>query len=140
MTGIGINNMKRWKDQLHHETTKREVMSRRRVATVRTPFVQSAVNPGDLAVTIACAFGGGEQHNYAMVLDRWEVEEMAMAAMPRDRELHPFCDRTEEQIRERRRAAIAYLSERLAAAMLDFVEKNDPQFGYSPKEWEEMNK
>ncbi len=132
--------MKRWKDQLSHESGRREALSRLKVATVITPFVQSAVNPGDLALTLACAFGGGEQHNYAMRLDRWEVEEMALDAMSRDRELTPFCNRDEEETRKRRAAAIAYLSERLAAAMLDFVEKQDPQFGYSPKEWQEMSK
>lgn len=132
--------MKRWKDQLAHETERREVMSRLKIATVHTPLVQSAVEPGDLAVTVACAFGGGKQHNYAMRLGRWEVEELALAAMPRDRELNPFCNIEEEKTRKRRSAACKYLAEQLAAALLDFVEKNDPQFGYDTKEWEEMNK
>lgn len=132
--------MKRWKDQLAHEAVRRETLSRLKIATVHTPLVQSTVNPGDLAVTVACAFGGGKQHNYAMRLDCWEVEELALAAMPRDRELHPLCNFHEEKTRKRRSAAVKYLSEQLAAALLDFVEKNDPQFGYDPKEWEEMNK
>jgi hypothetical protein len=132
--------MKRHAHQLAHESAQREAISRLRVATVRTPIVQCAVNPGDLAVTVACAFSGGEQHNYAMRLDRWEVEEMAMSAMSSYREFSPFCNRDEEEVRERRKAAMAYLSERLSAALLDFVEKQDPQFGYTRKEWDEMNK
>lgn len=71
-------------------------------------------------------------------MDEFTFRE-SFAELPRDREILP--DSAMRAVRQRRmRQEIADdLAQRLSEEILKAIEQNDPQFGYSRKEWEAMH-
>lgn len=132
--------MKRHADQLARERELESAMQSHQVTRVVAPFMDSWLRfPGDLAVVLAVKREGGEQHNYAMKLEASEVDAMGLGEQDGWREIMDGCAAREEETRRRRQIAVDYLARKMALAMIDYLEKNDPQFGYSPKQWRELN-
>lgn len=133
--------MKRHADQIAHEKQRNDTLRTLRVTRLQAPYVDASLSHhGDFSCVLAVKNASGVQHNYAMRLDVHECREMGLAQQDRDREMMPDCFRIEEEGRKRRTAAIEYLARQISAAMLDYVETQDPQFGYSPEQWAEMKK
>lgn len=133
--------MKRWRDQLKHEAKTADTMREFHVTRLNAPFVDSILRSrGDFLCVLAMKGLSGKQYNYAMRIEAEEVEMMGLDQQSRGRELMPDCENQEELVREKRHHATEYLARQIAAAMMDYLEKNDPQFGYSTKEWEDMKK
>ena len=65
----------------------------------------------------------------------------SFAPLPRDREL-PFAIRSRQQAamqKQMRRDIARTLGEQLAVKILELIEAEDPQRGYSPEEWKRLN-
>lgn len=133
--------MKRHADQLarekEHDTTLRAVGVTRVFATLVDAYLR---NPGDFVCLLSMKRDGGEQMNYAMKLEAVELSMMGLDQQSSERELRGDWSEREKKIRDKRSSAVEYLARTIAASMMDFIEKNDPQFGYSPKEWREGHK
>lgn len=132
--------MKKHADQRLRDAERTSTLNKLRVTRLGAPFIDAYLSAGDYQFILACRGPGTEQMNYAMRLDRAEADIMGLYQLSRDRELMPDCRSKEEVAHKKRLAAITYLSGLIAAGMIDFIEKNDPQFGYDPKQWEDMNK
>lgn len=70
-----------------------------------------------------------------------EIISRVFSPLPRDREI-PFAFESQriasDQIRQRQELA-RIISADLTEALLKLIEKQDPQFGYSPEQWENIN-
>lgn len=65
----------------------------------------------------------------------------SFAPLPRDREL-PFAILSQQQAARQtqmRRDIARTLGEQLASKILELIEEEDPQQGYSPEEWRRIN-
>lgn len=132
--------MKRWADQLDREKVGASTLETVKVTRVNAPFVDSFLRMnGDFACVLAVKRAGDGQHNYAMKLEAVEADEIGLGKQSEYRELMPDWRRREEEAQKKRVRATEYLARQIAAGMLDYLEKNDPQFGYTPEQWREMN-
>jgi hypothetical protein len=71
-----------------------------------------------------------------------ETEARALKPLPRDREIPEMVRsrmRAEEQ-KYRRGLIVGAMAESMAEKMMKLIESRDPQFGYSPEQWREMNR
>lgn len=133
--------MKRHADQLAREAGLGAMLERRRIRRVNAPFVSCDLHrPGQFVVALSMKDAHGKQMNYMSVMELDEMRAMGIEQQPRDRELMPDWARKEQEVSRKRHAFTDHLGKTIAAAMLEYLEKNEPQFGYSPEEWEEMSK
>lgn len=70
------------------------------------------------------------------------MESVVFGPLPRDRELGFMVDarRAADAQKERRAMLVRFIAEQLAEHITTLIEKRDPQFGYSPEEWERMHR
>ena len=62
--------------------------------------------------------------------------------LPKDREV-PFMPRSAElamEMQRQRREIVEHAGKELIHSLLDYIQSKDPQHGYSPEEWKEINK
>jgi hypothetical protein len=70
------------------------------------------------------------------------TEARAFESLPRDREIPEMVRsriRAEEQ-NHQRQCIVRAMAESMAEKMMKLIESRDPQFGYSPEQWREMNR
>jgi hypothetical protein len=131
--------MKRHADQLKTDQINSERLRTHRVTELNAPYVAfPELAPGYFGAVLAVKRSGGEQCNYAMRVDLSELRAMGIEPMSREREFHPNWWKHEEEQRAKRQHAIEYFAHQIAAGMLDFLEREDPKFGYSDEEWRKM--
>lgn len=131
--------MKRHADQILADMEDKERLRKHGVTELNAPHVAFPdLAPGYFGAILAIKRSGGEQCNYAMRVDLSELREMGVEPMPRERELRQDWMQYEDQQRRKRQYAVKHFSRQIALGMLDFLDKEDPKFGYSDKEWRQM--
>lgn len=133
--------MKRHASQIQRDAFSDIVLHREGIQRISINPVSCYIQePGEFVVCVCAQGPEGEQHNYMMRLSRYECDSFEFGPMDPMRELLPECERIELETRKKRQLLARMLSEKIAYALLDHIEKNDPQFGYTRKQWDEMNK
>jgi hypothetical protein len=134
----GGREMKPHADQRARDAERNDTLQCLNVTRLQTPFLDYYLHGhGDFACILAMKREGGEQCNYSMKLDGSDMGMMNLGPQSAEREFMPDCYERELKTMKKRAYAVEYLARKIAAGMIDFLERNDPQFGYSPKEWED---
>lgn len=132
--------MKRHADRLAQERIVDSALVQHKVTRLHAPFVDGYIQrPGDFVCILAIR-RDDKQHNYAFIMEEIEAHEMGFGKQDSNREFMHDWQKCEEDLRKRCSYSIEYLSRQIAAAMMDYLEKNDPQFGYTPEQWAEFNR
>lgn len=82
---------------------------------------------------------GRQLRGHAIPIDEHIYREY-LAPLPRDREVPfaPLAYQKAAEMQKARKAIIDDIAQQLAAKLLEFIESEDPQHGYSPKEWAQI--
>jgi len=131
--------MKRHWEQREQDRRAERTLSERGIRRITAHTVNcDARRPGDFVICVCAKGPVGEQHNYMMVVNRDDLEYFEINPLDRDREMMTNCQRKELDAYRKRKQFCSEMGTRIAAALLDHIEKNDPQFGYTRQQWDEM--
>lgn len=102
---------------------------------------KEAMNP-DLEIMVEVKMPRGGSILRSMVrVEKCVFDEYGLSPLPREREL-PWAiaeaQKARNQQRARRQISDA-LGRQLADKLIELIEQNDPQHGYSPEEWRRLN-
>jgi hypothetical protein len=133
--------VKRHADQIRADKFADSVLSSNGIQRITlNPVSCYAREPGDFVMCVCAKGPEGEQHNYMMQMSRYECDHFKLDPMDSYRELMPQCQILEIETRKRRELFAKMMAEQIAYALLDHIEKNDPQFGYTREQWDEMKR
>lgn len=131
--------MKRHWEQREQDCRSERTLSERGIRRITAHTVQCDTRePGDFVICVCAKGPVGDQHNYMIRVNRHDLEHFELDPLERDRELIPGCQKKELDAHRKRQQFCREMGAHIAAALLDHVERNDPQFGYTRKEWDSL--